>query len=273
MFQNITFSVYGRSTEDSTWYITNPPGVNRFYYIHSGNVCYSSGQHTHMLKSGMLYFFPQNLPFKLLLDDSTRVDHTYFDFFTFPVLHRSDILEIDPSKHPLISSAAAILIMLAEAYPMNAFPRSDIHIELLKSYFANLFTLIHQEMPLAIITDADINSAIRFIHNNYNSEISVATLALQCNLETNFFIKKFKRYMGLPPHKYLMSYRMSIARQLLHNKENTIAQIAEHICYSDSAAFSHAFHKTYGCYPTEYQAFAPFSESLSRKSNSTNLSI
>ena len=104
MFTNISFSTYGRCVKGSEWTIMNSLGTNRLYYIHSGNIAARVGGRDLMLEERNLYIFPQNLEFKLFPNDSVSVDHTFYDFWTIPVIKSDDIIQISSlSDYPLIS--------------------------------------------------------------------------------------------------------------------------------------------------------------------------
>ena len=108
MLNKIEFIGYGREVKNSDWYIAPISGVTRFYYIHSGEVIFRGGGKDHILRKGMMYIFPQNLPFELVCNNSTLVDHTFYDFFSLPAIIMNDVLEIDPENHPIIFAAAKI---------------------------------------------------------------------------------------------------------------------------------------------------------------------
>lgn len=251
MFEDISFITYGRCRKNKDWYIAPLPGVNRIYYIHSGNVLYCNDIETRLLRQGMAYIFPQNLSFKLLTDGSTDVDHTFFDFFSVPAIIMDRFIQINPENSPLIKSALQVLIELASAYPVYSVSDKNNDYYLIKSYVDNFLTIIRQEIGLSLLMDAVISDAVEYIHNNFQKNISILDLAQKYNLDANTFIRKFKKHTGTTPYRYIKNHRMSYAASLIKIGDLSLDAIAEITGYSDQAALSHAVKSTYGVYPKD----------------------
>lgn len=250
MFTNISFSTYGRCVKGSEWTIMNSLGTNRLYYIHSGNIAARVGGRDLMLEERNLYIFPQNLEFKLFPNDSVSVDHTFYDFWTIPVIKSDDIIQISSlSDYPLISSALAPLFSINEKYPMYPIIKRNKYYNLVKSYLDNLLYLINEDFRINTIDDDVINKSINHIHQKYYDNISIKELADEFNLDVSFFIKKFKIFTNQTPAQYIKAHRMSIAYNYLKSKKYSLSEIAEMVGYQDAASLSHTFKKTYGVSP------------------------
>lgn len=233
MLSDISFYTLGRCVKTkSDWDIINLVDTNRLYYIHSGTVIHSTGKKERLLSPGKLYFFPQNLEFKLIIDDTTKIDHTYFNFCSVPLLSAPDVLEIDLSNHTLLFSAASILLKLAE----NPEGRE----ELIKSYLNNLLILISEEYEIKTAHNKVINSAIEFIHSNISSKLSVGDMADKFGFEKSVFIKKFKKHAGLTPYQYIKMHRVNAAVTLMNSTNLTASEIAEAVGYADAPSLYHA---------------------------------
>lgn len=250
MFDYITTSHYGRSVKHyKNWYL-NSFAVNRLYYIHSGSTTILLDNVPCELKPGFIYLIPQNLQFELQLTRQTLVDHTFLDFLTLPAIKMDGFIEIDPKQHPLIRDAARILFDLAEIYPTYLCDDHTEYIVLVESYLENILFLINKEFPVNTIADARINNVLQYIHTHYAQEITLENLAEITNLEKNYFIRLFKQYMNLTPYQYIKKYRFNVALSLIKRKQ-PITDVALRIGYSDISAFSHAFKRIYGIYPSE----------------------
>jgi len=257
MFSDISFATYGRRVRNQEWYLENPNGINRLYYINSGSVLYKSEKTTKELISGQVYLFPQNLSFNLITDKNTKVDHHFLDFYTLPVIRSEEIIQFNPTDYPMIKSALDTILNLIETYPMYPKYKHDIHYRCVKSALNVLIILINDEFPVEVIDNIAIANTIKYIHKNFCNELSVEALAQNVHLEKNYFIKLFKKYMNTTPYKYIMNYRMKLARSLINENKYTIAEIAEITGYSDHSSFSHAFKKVFGCYPREIKNNSP----------------
>ena len=60
------------------------------------------------------------------------------------------------------------------------------------------------------------------------------------------FADKFTKLVGTRPMKYLLSWRMVIARKMLITSDISIAEIAEKSGYDSEAAFRKAFKQNQG---------------------------
>lgn len=251
MFENISFVTYGRCTKKQNWYLDNISGVSRIYYIHSGSVLYSNGKEKHTLKPGMAYIFPQNLPFQLITDNNTNIDHTFFDFFSSPALIMNTFTEINPEKNQLIKSALAPILCLANNYPFSSAPTESIYHSLTKNYLASFLNVVSNEINLSFLKNDIIDEAVAFIHQNFKTQISVNSLALKYNLEKNVFIRKFKKHTGITPYSYIKNLRLNFALSLIMDSSYSLSEIAEKSGYGDSVSLSHAVKKAYGNYPKQ----------------------
>lgn len=233
MFNEISFYTLGRKvkTKDDWDFISLVP-TNRLYYIHSGSVLHSSGNKKRVLSAGKMYLFPQNLTFELTLDSTTRIDHTYFNFCSVPLISAPDIIEIDLSEYPLLSSASSTLFMLAE--------ESKKRKKLIKSYLNNLLVLINEEFRINLVRNKVIDNATAFIHANLSEKLSVSDIANNFNFEKSVFIKKFKKHMGVTPYQYIKAHRVNTAVALMNSSSLSAAEIAERVGYADAPSLYHA---------------------------------
>ena len=250
MFDIISLITCGRCIKTKDWYVAEITGVNRLYYIHSGSVTCICGGNTYTLTPGQMYIFPQNLTFRLVTDESTEVDHTYFDFLTVPAIVMNEIMIINQFDG-VIKPAVDVTVLMAESYPYVYTKPENYHTLLVKSYLDNLLALINEKYSLYLVHDMGINNAIEYIHDNFQKEIIVKKLAMECNLEVNVFIRKFKKNTGTTPFRYIKNLRINYAVSLIKNGGYTLGEIAEKCGYSDCSALSHAVKKTYGLYPKE----------------------
>jgi AraC-like DNA-binding protein len=58
--------------------------------------------------------------------------------------------------------------------------------------------------------------------------------------------------VGLAPMEYLLAWRMALAKKLLRQKENAVADVAERVGYSSASTFTVAFTRYVGLPPARY---------------------
>lgn len=249
MFEYLSTYHYGRCVKDENdWYVKSI-GVNRIYYLNEGNVTVKADGKPYTLKPGMLYLFPQNLKFEVVLAEGTYADHTFFDFFTIPAICMQTPIMIDPAKTPFVESAVKLLFELALAHPTYPSTERNEYTNLVESCLSNLLQLIDRKQRLSIISDPRINSALEYIHRNFNKDISLEELTRITNLEKNYLIRLFKQYINASPYQYILKYRMNVALSMI-KRRYPLSDVALQVGYSDVASFSHAFKRIYGISPS-----------------------
>jgi AraC family transcriptional regulator len=92
-----------------------------------------------------------------------------------------------------------------------------------------------------------------YIEEHLAEQISLATLAQLANLSPFYFCRAFKQSFGIPPHRYHNSRRIEYAKTLLAKPASTVTDIGLSVGFSDTSAFTAAFHKTTGLTPTAYR--------------------
>ena len=84
-------------------------------------------------------------------------------------------------------------------------------------------------------------------------EHQLADLAEMTGLSPWHLLRQFKKYTGLPPHAWLIQFRLRKSLQLLKEGHN-IALSAQLCGFSDQSHFNRHFKKALGCTPAQYIA-------------------
>ncbi len=91
--------------------------------------------------------------------------------------------------------------------------------------------------------------ALIAMHRNVAHDWTVADLSRLCGLSRSSFAARFSKVVGTGPIKYLMRWRMALAKDELNRGERSSGQIALAIGFKSSSAFSTAFTRAVGCAP------------------------
>ena len=126
------------------------------------------------------------------------------------------------------------------------------------NYFEQLLVLIHRQLEQTPREKSqfliqEIDSAIRFFHENYHTPISIEEYASSHHMSVSWFIRSFKEYTGSTPTQYILSLRISNAQTLLGATNYNITEIAEIVGYDNPLYFSRIFKKHTGMSPLEYR--------------------
>lgn len=106
--------------------------------------------------------------------------------------------------------------------------------------------------------DKEMELAIQFFNDNYNTEISIEEYAAARGMSVSWFIRSFKQYTHTTPMQYLVERRMTNAQVLLETTGYNITEIGNLVGYDNPLYFSRIFKKQKGMSPSEYrkQSFA-----------------
>jgi signal transduction histidine kinase/DNA-binding LacI/PurR family transcriptional regulator/AraC-like DNA-binding protein len=98
-----------------------------------------------------------------------------------------------------------------------------------------------------------VRSAMAYIHENYAEAISRRDIAQHVGLTEDHLTFCFRREVGTTPIAYLQRYRISQAKRLLKESQQTISDIALNVGFADRGYFSRVFHRETGVSPDAYR--------------------
>jgi AraC family transcriptional regulator len=99
--------------------------------------------------------------------------------------------------------------------------------------------------------DADqLRAALEMIHDEPQANFSLKKLAAAVRLSPYHFSRAFKRVTGLPPHQYVLSHRVQLAKRLLADTSLSIAEVAYQLGFYDQSHFTYHFKRLIGVTPS-----------------------
>ncbi|MFC8799312.1 AraC family transcriptional regulator [Promicromonospora sp. NPDC057138] len=102
--------------------------------------------------------------------------------------------------------------------------------------------------------DPVVGDALRLLHAEPAAPWTVSALGERTGVSRSTLAKRFADLVGEPPLTYLTRWRMTLAADLLTDREGaTIAEVARTVGYSDAFAFSAAFKRTRGVSPSQFR--------------------
>jgi AraC-like DNA-binding protein len=126
-------------------------------------------------------------------------------------------------------------------------------------------SIVFQMMWLAVVKDfqaqsisgdsaLSVQSTIQHMHEHYREPLSIQLLAGMAGLHPSHYCRKFKQLTGLNPKKYLIMYRINLAKEQLADtdSEQSLKSIASRVGYDDELYFSRLFKQVTGCSPRFY---------------------
>jgi len=109
--------------------------------------------------------------------------------------------------------------------------------------------------PFTISTDIPPNilKAISYIEENFSEKVNLPALARVASLSLHHFCRKFKKFTGMTPMKFVTLLRINRAKVLLAEEDMNITEVSEHVGFSDSSVFCARFKKLTGLTPREFK--------------------
>jgi AraC-like DNA-binding protein len=106
---------------------------------------------------------------------------------------------------------------------------------------------------LRALSDPAIGAALRFMHARPAEPWTVERLAAAVAMSRSAFAARFTELVGEPPLQYLARWRMAKAAQLLREREESVAAVAEQVGYANVVTFTKAFARVQGIGPGAYR--------------------
>jgi AraC-like DNA-binding protein len=103
------------------------------------------------------------------------------------------------------------------------------------------------------LDDHYVGRAIAAINDDLAHPWSVDEIAGRVGLSRSAFVERFSAAVGLPPMKYLTQSRLDLARQLLLDRRQAVAQVAAKVGYEAEEAFNRAFKRAFGLPPAKWR--------------------
>ena len=117
-------------------------------------------------------------------------------------------------------------------------------------------TLANPATPPAAVTPSQyhkIQQAVRFINDNYRTDICLASAAREAEMSPAHFSRMFRKVMGLSYQDYLNSRRITKAKNLLRTSAQSVTEIAGSLGFSDQTGFGRIFKKLTGHTPSAFR--------------------
>lgn len=103
------------------------------------------------------------------------------------------------------------------------------------------------------LADWQLELASRTLVNDLAVDFPVAQLARLCGLSRSYFARAFKASTGLPPHRWLMHFRIERAQEMLERTGDSISAIALSCGFSDQSHLTRVFHAIVGTSPAAWR--------------------
>ncbi len=102
-----------------------------------------------------------------------------------------------------------------------------------------------------------LQAVLNFVHDNPAGDLSVFNLAARADVSQAHFCRIFRNAMGVPPHRYVLSTRLDLARKLLTQSSLPISRVAEESGFSSQSHLTACFRSAHSTTPAQYRVNRP----------------
>lgn len=119
--------------------------------------------------------------------------------------------------------------------------------------------LIYQFFSILLKDQKNVNtqdiveSAMRIIDYNLNTEITVEEIASTLHIDPSHLTRVFKSSVGISPKQYMLNKKLDYAKTLLTETSASIFDVAQSIGYTDQLYFSRIFKNKEGLSPSKFR--------------------
>jgi AraC-like DNA-binding protein len=106
---------------------------------------------------------------------------------------------------------------------------------------------------VAGLRDPAVGQALALLHRRPAHPWTLGELARESCASRSALAERFSHFVGEPPMRYLMRWRMQVAARLLADGTGKVAGVARDVGYESEAAFSRAFKKVVGVPPATWR--------------------
>jgi AraC family transcriptional regulator len=98
-----------------------------------------------------------------------------------------------------------------------------------------------------------LRRALDYIEENIDRDIRLEDLSKTIDMNPHYFCRAFRKSVGIPPYRYLISRRIERSKELLASTDKDVTEIAFEVGFSSHSHFTTAFRRSVGYAPRTYR--------------------
>ncbi len=110
-----------------------------------------------------------------------------------------------------------------------------------------------KDKAISDTSEEKLERIIKFINENFRSDLSREGLAAHLEINADHFGKTFRHYTGKKMNEYINELRIKRAAVMLKESGETVIHIAFSVGFESLRTFNRAFLKVMGVTPSEYR--------------------
>lgn len=242
-----------------------------FTRIIRGTCIYQIQSETYEAHPGDLLFIPPLALHSITVANQTMESETYVFHMNLlgaglldagairyltPLMHQKLIPPfLIPCPHPVYPAAQHLFTSIS-----NAYLQTPAGYELLlKAYFLQLVacllpycTKASAQPPMEQEHTRKIKSVLAYIDRHYSENLTVPELAASCYFSEYYFMRVFKKYVGMSCLDYIKNVRLQKAAEAFSEGEISPMEAALNAGFHNLSYFYREFRKKFGMTPGEF---------------------
>ncbi len=147
------------------------------------------------------------------------------------------------------------ILRLTDGIRIENMVESNISLEVYK-LFLEFLTPSDVKIADENVHEDTIRSIKEYILCNLQEKISVEILCEKAHMSPTHFTRLFKKETGFSPYNYVLSARLSRAKELLLKTDKSVAEIAYETGFNSEANFIYCFKNSEGISPGKFRKIA-----------------
>ena len=181
----------------------------------------------------------------------------HFVYFDSPVMEGYKRLLLDEFETHRVSERIRFVRYLERIHDLASETNVMLRYALFSDLVSGLLLILGNSQSSSDgqrdVDSEAVHTACRYIEENLKSDISIDQLAALVHLSKYYFIRLFKRMMGVSPYQYLQITRVNSAKKLLTASDFRINEIADAVGFSSAGRFTKFFSEMTGMSPSEFR--------------------
>ncbi len=249
---------YYRIDVGTDWKVTDDIfGQNIFYFITEGACSITINGKSFTGGAGDWFFIPAGTQYSYHNMNDKPFAKYWFHFDLYPAAAEqgmfSDVYMLKCRDCSDIENTFAKIAQICESRrPSDVLLTKSLVFNLLSAYI-DLSSKDSNDFVRK--TPKKLTDLLLYIDGNLECPLSNDVLAGQLYMQTNHFIRYFKKHLGQTPQRYITEKRMDVAKRMLLDGDKSLSEIAEKTGFCDSTHFSKKFKSFYSVSPGQYRKY------------------
>ncbi len=241
-------------------------GIELYYLVSGTKIFYVNGN-TYTLKAGDVMLIPSMLPHRSQWGKEalpSRIVTLFSNDFVLPAIEYSgstNIASLLSDEEKLLSLSAAgrsQFEILLRSLNDELTQVKEEGMCLVRMYLLQLFICLirngtRANSPRKKKSSCYIQAIANYIDENYDSPLTLESLAALFYMNPSAMSRSFKSVIGLTVVGYINQKRIERAKDLLEAGKLSVATISEKLGYNDPSYFERVFKRNTNLTPTEYK--------------------